>query len=149
MARVLSRRPKQCDRVSQGFNDVAQASVYQAPSGAWVFAASTFQWSWLLSDVPFHGTSTDSRIQRTTQNVLDRFVQSRHRLHFPVGTMAVNVIGCFVLGLLGCLPFQRPSLQDLLGFGQERKTFLAQGNLVGHVQAFRQLVAVGLLGQHE
>src|SRR2546430_2112793 len=69
---LLSRSPV----VSQGYNDVAQASVYQAPSGAWVFAASTFQWSWLLSDVPFHGTSTDSRIQRTTQNVLDRFVQS-------------------------------------------------------------------------
>ena len=32
--------------------------------------------------------------------LLDRFVQSRHRWRFPLGTIAVNVIGCFVLGLL-------------------------------------------------
>jgi fluoride exporter len=32
--------------------------------------------------------------------LLDRFVQSRHGWRFPLGTMAVNVIGCFVLGVL-------------------------------------------------
>ena len=32
--------------------------------------------------------------------LLDRFVQSKHRWRFPVGTIAVNVIGCFVLGML-------------------------------------------------
>ena len=30
----------------------------------------------------------------------DRFVQSRHRVRFPFGTLAVNLVGCFVLGVL-------------------------------------------------
>jgi CrcB protein len=30
----------------------------------------------------------------------DRFVQSRHRIRFPFGTLAVNLVGCFLLGLL-------------------------------------------------
>ena len=32
--------------------------------------------------------------------LLDRFVQSRHRWRFPLGTIAVNVIGCLVIGAL-------------------------------------------------
>src|SRR5262249_36970910 len=59
-----------------GWTDVSNASIYQAPSGAWVFAAATHQWSWGLTDVPYHFYSPDTRIQRTTQNILDRFVQS-------------------------------------------------------------------------
>jgi CrcB protein len=30
--------------------------------------------------------------------LLDRLIQSRHRLRFPVGTLAVNVLGCLLLG---------------------------------------------------
>ena len=30
----------------------ANSSIYQAPSGAWVFAAGTISWSWALDDVP-------------------------------------------------------------------------------------------------
>lgn len=32
--------------------------------------------------------------------LLDRFVQSRHRIRFPVGTLVINVLGCFLLGLV-------------------------------------------------
>lgn len=32
--------------------------------------------------------------------LVDRFVQSRHESDFPYGTLTVNVVGCFVLGLL-------------------------------------------------
>jgi CrcB protein len=32
--------------------------------------------------------------------LLDRFVQSRHGWRFPLGTLTVNGIGCFVLGML-------------------------------------------------
>jgi CrcB protein len=30
--------------------------------------------------------------------LLDRWIQSRHRIHFPIGTLVVNVVGCLVLG---------------------------------------------------
>jgi hypothetical protein len=47
----------------------AESSVYQAPSGAWVFAAGTNSWSLGLD-----GPLEDARLQRTTANVLNRFV---------------------------------------------------------------------------
>jgi hypothetical protein len=59
-----------------GYTDVSNASIYQAPSGAWVFAAGTHQWSWGLTDVPYHYYQPDPRIQQTTKNILDRFVQT-------------------------------------------------------------------------
>ncbi len=48
--------------------------------------------------------------------LLDRWVQSRHRQRFPFGTLLVNVIGCFVLGIL---TGHHPStdVQALLGTG--------------------------------
>lgn len=30
----------------------------------------------------------------------DRWIQASHRLRFPVGTLTVNLVGCFVLGLV-------------------------------------------------
>jgi hypothetical protein len=47
----------------------AESSLYQAPSGACVFAAGTISWSWGLD-----GPLADARIQRTTANVLNRFI---------------------------------------------------------------------------
>jgi len=58
------------------FDDVSgprlysNSSIYQAPSGAWVFGAGTISWSWGLD----HPAVGDSRVQRITANVLDRFV---------------------------------------------------------------------------
>ncbi|GAA5168057.1 MULTISPECIES: fluoride efflux transporter CrcB [Amycolatopsis] len=48
--------------------------------------------------------------------LLDRAVQARHGSRFPWGTLTVNVLGCFLLGLLTALP--APSLlASLLGTG--------------------------------
>jgi hypothetical protein len=47
----------------------ANSSIYQAPSGAWVFGAGTISWSWGLD---LAGT-VDPRIQRITANLLNRF----------------------------------------------------------------------------
>ena len=48
----------------------SNSTIYQALSGAWVFAAGTIGWSWGLdkSDV------VDPRIQKTTENILGRFL---------------------------------------------------------------------------
>src|SRR5205807_10517330 len=52
--------------------DYSNSSVYQAPSGAWVFAAGTIAWSWGLDN--FNGYNfADPRIQQTTANILNAF----------------------------------------------------------------------------
>jgi len=53
-----------------GEQKTASASIYQAPSGAWVFGAGTTSWAWGLD---LDGTA-DPRIQRITSNILDKFV---------------------------------------------------------------------------
>ena len=52
--RLILSSPVQCKPTSQcpaSGMDTANASIYQAPSGAKVFDAGTFQWSWGLSDL--------------------------------------------------------------------------------------------------
>jgi len=49
--------------------DYSNSSIYKAPSGAWVFASGTMQWSWGLD---MSGV-VDSRIQQTTANILNTF----------------------------------------------------------------------------
>jgi Subtilase family len=66
----LSQSPYTAD---SGSSDFANSSIYQAPSGAWVFGAGTIGWSWGLDDYGGHAV-TDTRIQQTTTNILDRFV---------------------------------------------------------------------------
>jgi len=56
---------------------VQTATIYTAPSGATVFAAGTFQWSWALDDYgerAYHGVPTplDPRVGRMTRNLFDR-----------------------------------------------------------------------------
>jgi hypothetical protein len=53
--------------------DHANSSVYQAPSGAWVFSSGSMSWNWALDSYGQNNT-VDRRIQRTTANILDRFV---------------------------------------------------------------------------
>ncbi|MGI8553687.1 MAG: N,N-dimethylformamidase beta subunit family domain-containing protein, partial [Dehalococcoidia bacterium] len=45
-------------------------SIYQASSGAWVFAAGTIYWAWKLDDNAYQSHGADSRVQRMTSNVL-------------------------------------------------------------------------------
>ena len=52
----------------------ANSAVYQAPSGAWVFAAGSIGWS-LGLDSFGDRAAPDERLQRVTRNLLDRFVQ--------------------------------------------------------------------------
>ena len=52
--------------------DFSESTIYQAPSGAWVFAAGTIGWSRGLdnwNDINY----ADRRLQRTTANILNRF----------------------------------------------------------------------------
>jgi len=49
---------------------LANSSIYQGLSGAWVFGAATISWSWGLD---LSGV-VDWRIQQTTANVLNRFL---------------------------------------------------------------------------
>jgi hypothetical protein len=66
---LLSRSPI---TGKDGRSDYSNSSIYRAPSGAWVFASGTMQWSWGLDK---QGV-VDPRIQRTTANILDAFVGS-------------------------------------------------------------------------
>jgi hypothetical protein len=69
---LLSRSPY---TNSSGASDFANSSIYQAPSGAWVFGSGTIAWSWGLDDYGNRG-ALDARIQQTTANILNRFVAS-------------------------------------------------------------------------
>src|SRR5439155_271483 len=56
-----------------GTADYSNSSIYQAPSGAWVFASGTMSWSLALDG--FNGSNVvDPRIQQTTANILNRFI---------------------------------------------------------------------------
>ncbi len=69
---LLSRSPYTADG---GLADYANASIYQAASGAWVFAAGSIEWGWGLDTMPWDTVShVDARVQRITANVLDAFV---------------------------------------------------------------------------
>ena len=54
--------------------DYANSSIYQAASGAWVFATGTMSWGWALDSYYNSGTPVDSRIQQTTANMLNAFL---------------------------------------------------------------------------
>ena len=62
-----------------GYTEPSTATIYRAPSGAWVFYAATVAWSWALDrsrPAPDEGLPNgwvDPRIQQTTKNILDGF----------------------------------------------------------------------------
>ena len=49
---------------------IAESSIYQAPSGAWIFASGTHGWSFALGKPGIE----DEGIKQTTRTILDRFV---------------------------------------------------------------------------
>lgn len=73
---LLTRSPFTDD---QGYTSIAHSSLYQAPSGAWVFYAGTMSWSWALdrrtptASLGLPSGWVDPRIQRVTSNLLDAF----------------------------------------------------------------------------
>ena len=56
---------------ASGQADYSNASIYQAPSHAIVFAAGTSSWEWALDNAT--GFTPNVRIERTTANILDAF----------------------------------------------------------------------------
>jgi hypothetical protein len=67
---LLSRSPFTSDG---GTSDYSNSSIYQAPSGAWVFGAGTMGWSWALDN--YGGRNlVDSRIQQATTNIFNQFL---------------------------------------------------------------------------
>ena len=63
----------------QGNADYAESSIYQAPSGAWVFSSGTISWSRGLDG--FWYQRADSRIQQTTANLFDAFLNGPPSAH--------------------------------------------------------------------
>jgi hypothetical protein len=59
---------------STGLSDYSNSSIYQAPSGAWVFATGTMSWGWGLDNYNTGGQTADPRIQQTTATVLNAFL---------------------------------------------------------------------------
>jgi N,N-dimethylformamidase beta subunit-like protein len=55
-----------------GSSNYSNSSIYQAPSGAWVFASGTLSWSWGLD--PWDQNVGDPRIRKMTANILNAFV---------------------------------------------------------------------------
>lgn len=56
--------------------------------------------------------------------MLSQFVQTKHTTAFPLGTLAVNIIGCFLIGIVF-------GLADKGSMTQNWKLFLATGVLGG------------------
>ncbi len=56
--------------------DYSNSSIYQAPSGAWVFASGTINWAYALDDFTLSNVVSfvDARIQKTTSNILGQFL---------------------------------------------------------------------------
>src|SRR5438046_6772666 len=77
----------------------ANSSIYQAPSGAWVFGAGTTSWSWGLD---LAGT-VDPRIQRITANLLNQFlgVASSAAAAAPTVSITSPASGAPVGGTIG------------------------------------------------
>jgi hypothetical protein len=65
---LLSRSPY---RDFSGIDHEVNSSIYQSPSGAFVFSAGTMSWSWALDRDGY----IDTRLQKTTANILERFGQ--------------------------------------------------------------------------
>src|SRR5205823_2815097 len=55
-----------------GGNDVHNASIYQATSGAWVFGSGSQAWAWGLTRPGY----TNAGIQQATQNILTKFMSN-------------------------------------------------------------------------
>src|SRR5256712_9830955 len=74
---LLSQSPYTSDL---GSPDYSNSSIYQAPSGAWVFATGTMSWSWALDSFAT-SNQPDPRLQQATTNVLNAFAVSRTPVH--------------------------------------------------------------------
>lgn len=57
-------------------SETQNSTIYQAPSGAWVFGAGTINWGFALDSYnPSGGSLADTRIQKMTANIFDKFIE--------------------------------------------------------------------------
>jgi hypothetical protein len=79
---------------SSGQTQYADMTIYQAASGAWVFAAGTIRWGWGLSNVsPFDTPGlVNAASQQITQNLLNQFIAQVGPT--PIVTLAPTSINC-------------------------------------------------------
>jgi hypothetical protein len=66
---------------TSGGADYSNSSIYQAPSGAWVFATGTMSWSWALDNYAHASVPIDPRVQQATANVLNAFLPPPPTVH--------------------------------------------------------------------
>ncbi len=71
-----------------GNNDVANGSIYVAPSKAFVFTAGTIYWSWKLDDNEYQHHGVDFRVQQMTANVLGAMITGTIPAPAPSPTVA-------------------------------------------------------------
>src|SRR5439155_17011024 len=71
-------------------NDISNASIYTASSGAMVFDASTLQWSWSLDDSAHEKTPKNPIIEQITINLLSRMT---HYIPSPHTKIAGSGVG--------------------------------------------------------
>jgi hypothetical protein len=73
--------------ILDGQTFAGDSAVYQAGSGAWVFAAGSIQWSWGLNDISPWGPASflvDAGTQQITRNVLNQFISGTLGTPTPV-----------------------------------------------------------------
>lgn len=93
--------------VDQGARATPDMTVYEAASGALVFATGSMQWNWGLDDYnapTWHPTRVDPRAQQITRTVLARMLTRTPR---PVGSLSRDALPSpvVILAALGALAY--------------------------------------------
>jgi fluoride exporter len=65
-----------------------------------------------------------SFIGGVSRYLLSQLIHSKYTTHFPIGTLGVNILGCFVIGLVF-------GLSEKMNFAHEWQLFLITGILGG------------------
>jgi len=110
----------------------AQSSIYQAPSGAWVFATGTLSWTWVLENWTApngYKYTANAGIQEATENVFDQFVASP----LPLPEFSI-----YTVDSRGYVYFYKDDARN--GSAQFDS---ASGNVINSGWSFKQVIAGG------
>ena len=78
--------------ILSGQSFAGDSSVYQAASGAWVFAAGSIRWAWGLSHIsPWSPTPSrvNAATQQITRNVLNKFIRTATSPNGPIALRSI------------------------------------------------------------